>query len=122
MPEFIYFDLESARKLLPWLRDKLKRLQDLKAEVDELMDYGDRQQLVQYTAEIKKIIEEITQKGVIIRDIEMGLVDFPAIINDRPAFLCWKIDEDDIYYWHYTEEGFRGRKPIGNGENILSYT
>jgi hypothetical protein len=52
----------------------------------------------------------------------MGLVDFPAVINDRPAYLCWKIDEEDIMYWHYAEEGFRGRKKITGKEEILSLT
>ncbi|MEM4884696.1 MAG: DUF2203 family protein, partial [Saccharolobus sp.] len=70
--------------------------------------------------ETKRIIDEIVSKGIIIRDIDRGLVDFPAIINGKPAFLCWKIDDGDIYYWHYTNEGFIGRKRISERDDILS--
>lgn len=122
MPEFSYFDLKTARSLLPWLRERLEKLREMKIEVEEKLTVGEKQALIEYTANIKKIIDEITKKGIILRDIDMGLVDFPAIINGRPAFFCWKLDEEDIMYWHYIEEGFVGRKKLTGNEDLLSYT
>ncbi|AAK42325.1 Conserved hypothetical protein [Saccharolobus solfataricus P2] len=118
--EYPYFDLETARELLPWLRDRLIQLRKIKNEIELLLVNGDKYALQQYASETKKIIDEIISKGIILRDIDIGLVDFPAIINNKPAFFCWKIDENDIAYWHYMDEGFRGRKRLTGYEDILS--
>ncbi|WP_338604087.1 DUF2203 family protein [Sulfolobus tengchongensis] len=118
--EYPYFDLQTARELLPWLREQLIKLKKMKTEIEILLVNGDKYSLQYYASETKKIIDEIVSRGIILRDIDIGLVDFPAIINDKPAFLCWKLDERDILYWHYVNEGFRGRKRITGRENILS--
>jgi hypothetical protein len=119
--DYIYFDLNSARELLPWLKERLLKLKEIKYNTEEVLVNGDKKEIEKYILSVDKIVKEITKKGIIIRDPEIGLVDFPAIINDRPAYFCWKIDEDDIKYWHYAEEGYRGRKPITGKENILSF-
>ncbi|MCH4815902.1 MAG: DUF2203 family protein [Saccharolobus sp.] len=118
--EYPYFDLETAKQLLPWLRDRLIQLRKIKNEIEILLVNGDKYALQQYASATKKIIDEIISKGIILRDIDIGLVDFPAIINNKPAFFCWKIDEDEITYWHYMDEGFRGRKRLTGYEDILS--
>ncbi len=118
--EYLYFDLETARENLPWLKKRLLQLREIKNQIEMLLITGDKSALQSYAIETKRIIDEIISKGIIIRDIDIGLVDFPAIINDKPAFLCWKIDEKDIMYWHYTDEGFVGRKRLTGRENILS--
>lgn len=119
--EYIYFDLEQARKLLPWLKEKLRELIENITIAETAMEEGNYDILSEVSIAINKLINDITEKGVIIRDPKIGLVDFPAIINDRPAFLCWKLDEDDIQFWHYAEEGFAGRKRISGKEEILSF-
>lgn len=97
-------------------------MKKIKYLTEEALMKGDKEALIQYTIQIDRIVKEITQKGIIIRDPDMGLVDFPAVINNRPAYLCWKIDEKDIEFWHYAEEGFRGRKKINGKEDILALT
>ena len=67
-------------------------------------------------------MKEITRKGIVLRDVDLGLVDFPAIINGSPAYLCWRDDEVDIQYWHYADEGYSGRKRLTGKEDILSLT
>ncbi|MCI2415315.1 MAG: DUF2203 family protein [Candidatus Aramenus sp.] len=119
--EYIYFDLESARKLLPWLKSELQTLKQLRYSTEIVLVNGNKEELEKYAANIDKIVREITGKGIILRNPDIGLVDFPAVINGRPAYLCWKVDEDDIRYWHYVEEGFRGRKEITGKEDILSF-
>jgi len=120
--EYSYFDLNTARQLIPWLKNRLMAMKKIKYLTEEALMKGDKEALIQYTLQIDRIVKEITEKGIILRDPDMGLVDFPAVINNRPAYFCWKMDEKDIQYWHYTEEGFRGRKKLTGKEDILSFT
>ncbi|AEB95363.1 MAG: DUF2203 domain-containing protein [Metallosphaera sp.] len=119
--EFPYFDLKTAREILPWVKGKIMELRQAEINAQRALIDGKKEFIQSYTIKMDSILKELTEKGVIVRDIRMGLVDFPAVINDRPAYLCWKTDEDDIIYWHYTEEGFRGRKMITDKDVILSY-
>ena len=64
---------------------------------------------------------EIHENGINLRDLREILIDFPAVINNMPAYLCWTPDEVEISHWHYADEGFAGRKDINGSENILSY-
>jgi hypothetical protein len=61
---------------------------------------------------LKEIFEQVEEMGVLLKDLEIGLVDFPTHYQDREVCLCWKLGEDHIRFWHGMEEGFRGRKPI----------
>jgi hypothetical protein len=63
-------------------------------------------------AEIKEGVESIQSAGGLIKDPRAGLVDFFSIHDGRLVFLCWKLGEDRIRYWHTVEEGFRGRRPL----------
>jgi len=71
-----------------------------------------RERLERLSAELDATIAEINGHGVQIKDIERGLVDFPAIIGDREVFLCWEKDEDDIEFWHDLDTGYAGREPL----------
>lgn len=57
-------------------------------------------------------VAEIGDTGVILRDIHEGLLDFPSRENGFAYLLCWRMEEDDINYWHLSEDGFAGRKPL----------
>ncbi|BBD73799.1 hypothetical protein HS1genome_2188 [Sulfodiicoccus acidiphilus] len=118
--EYPYFDVETARELLPWLRDTLKKLREMKVEVEKNMVGGDRVLVLRYSMEIDRSLREIVSKGVVIRDLDKGLVDFPAVVNGRPAYLCWLIDEEDVSHWHYAEDGFKGRRRLTGEEEVLS--
>jgi hypothetical protein len=61
---------------------------------------------------IKAAIERIHSTGCLIKDLEAGLLDFPAIINNEEVYLCWKLGEDRIRFYHRQDEGFSGRKPL----------
>ena len=56
-----------------------------------------------------RIFDEI---GCVVKDLEIGLIDFPTLYRGREVYLCWKLDEPDIGFWHAVEDGFAGRKPI----------
>jgi hypothetical protein len=61
---------------------------------------------------MKSALERILSTGCVIKDLDVGLLDFPAVINNEEVFLCWKLGEDRIRFYHRQDEGFSGRKPL----------
>jgi len=61
---------------------------------------------------MEQAVRQIDAWGVTLRDIGTGLVDLPALANGRPIWLCWKLGEDDLAYWHELDAGVAGRKPL----------
>jgi hypothetical protein len=62
---------------------------------------------------VGEVVERLEQLGVVVKDADRGLVDFPALREDgEEVLLCWELGEDEIAYWHGLEEGFAGRKPL----------
>jgi hypothetical protein len=103
----------------------MKSVQDLKRRIDEKV-VGWQKELPDAPAEqaiakgqVDFLISEINQKlqkvvrmGVLPKDLDVGLVDFPARIEGKEGYLCWKVGEDRIRFWHGITEGFSGRKPL----------
>ncbi len=133
------FTLEEAQTLLPVLRSLLQRSIDGKKLIEqtekEFQDLNHRillsgglfvdvPKVARRRAERDKAIQgtkdalaEIEAIGVQVKDLDIGLLDFPCAVDDQIVLLCWKLGEETIQYWHGQEEGFRGRKPID--ERIL---
>ena len=63
-------------------------------------------------ARMHEVVARLVEWDVTLRDISAGLIDFPAFANGRPIWLCWRLGEDDIAWWHTSDEGFAGRKPL----------
>jgi hypothetical protein len=61
---------------------------------------------------LKNAMERIEELGVLVKDLDIGLVDFPTLFRGEEVYLCWRMDEDDIDHWHGVNEGFNGRRPI----------
>jgi hypothetical protein len=61
---------------------------------------------------LKSTVEQIAHIGCQLKDIDSGLIDFPTIYRDREVYLCWRLGEPAISFWHQVEDGFRGRRPI----------
>jgi hypothetical protein len=61
---------------------------------------------------LAKVVDEIASRGVEVKDPDEGLVDFPALRRGETVLLCWRLGEDEIAYWHTTEDGFGGRRPL----------
>jgi hypothetical protein len=78
-----------------------------KAEAERL-----REALEQAQREAAEILAEIASHGVQVKDADRGLLDFPTVVEGRPALLCWQVGEERIEFWHTIEDGFAGRRPI----------
>jgi hypothetical protein len=63
-------------------------------------------------ADMQETLAEFQRRRIFIKDLERGLVDFPAIIAGREVFLCWEQDEEDIEFWHDLDTGFTGRERL----------
>ena len=61
---------------------------------------------------VVRCVEDLQRLGVLVKDLDRGLVDFPALRGDEEVLLCWQVGEDEIAYWHGVDEGFAGRKPL----------
>lgn len=62
--------------------------------------------------QLARLVDEIGEHGAQVKDLDEGLVDFPALRGDETVLLCWKLGEDDIGFWHRVEDGFAGRRPL----------
>lgn len=71
-----------------------------------------RAQHQQLADTLKQALNRILETGCLIKDLEVGLLDFPALINNEEVYLCWRLGEDRIRFYHRQNEGFAGRKPL----------
>lgn len=128
------FTLSEAQTLLPVLEALLRRAQksgtraaEIEVELEQLRQkifllggvHVDVSTVARRRAERDKALQdtkdtlaEIDAIGVQVKDLEKGLLDFPCVMDGQTVLLCWKLGEKEIGYWHSTEEGFAGRKPI----------
>ncbi|HEY4002675.1 MAG TPA: DUF2203 domain-containing protein [Candidatus Xenobia bacterium] len=124
------YNRESANKLLPSLRQLLEEIVEKRREltaiqrqlhsrhmhpVDQLLADEDgrlSRRFEQLDEELFALIQQVQKTGAVVKDLEMGLIDFPAVVDRQPVYLCWKLGEDDIRFYHGVEEGFYGRKPL----------
>jgi hypothetical protein len=128
------FTLAEAQRLLPRLDTLLREAIGLKSEFEEagralkdlqerLMMLGGvlvdrekalavRQRRDAAAARLRSAIEAVQETGCIVKDLDIGLVDFPTLFRGEEVYLCWKLGEEGIGFWHGVDEGFRGRKAI----------
>jgi hypothetical protein len=135
MPRF--FTLEQAEKILPDVDSAIRRVISLKAEYEVLqsewesfserlvatggmrVDRGrvmEQKNSREETAlALKQAIDKVHEFGCLVKDLDIGLIDFPTLFQGEEVYLCWKLGEAGIGFWHGVNEGFRGRKPIDSG-------
>jgi hypothetical protein len=103
-----FFTPEEANKRLPEVRKLASQISELKKSLDagSLSDVDRRHALEQFST----LVTKLSDMGIELKDPDSGLLDFPAMKFAEPVYLCWKLGEDEILYWHGLTEGFRGRK------------
>jgi hypothetical protein len=77
----------------------------------------------QLAQSLKSALDRILETGCVIKDLDVGLLDFPSVIDNEEVYLCWKLGEDRIRFYHRQDEGFAGRKPldprdVGPGDQV----
>ena len=120
-----HYTLEEARALLPsvrqWLEElshRRERLKTLDKRVGHLLSSGDDaggpsvNQLIRILAQCKAVLQRFRSREIQIKDLNRGLLDFPAWRDGREIFLCWEKEEEDIAYWHDLESGYAGRERL----------
>jgi hypothetical protein len=107
--------LEDLRKRLPRLREARRRVVGASARITDAVasDGGGVAGTDWFKAqtELKSEIEHLAKEGILLRDPEAGLVDFPADREGRRVFLCWQLGEDEVRFFHEETSGFSNRKP-----------
>ena len=120
-----HYTLDEARALLPQIRGWLKRLREALARLakhdkrlQDLSEPGRElggeavNKWVRNLADLKEVLLEFERREIQIKDLDRGLMDFPAILDGKEVFLCWEQKEDDIGFWHELDSGFGGREPL----------
>lgn len=121
-----YFTVAEANALLPQLKVLLERLLAARQRIiDDRQTWepliekagsnggGVRgQKLYRDSEKIRLTIEQVNEWGIEIKDLDTGLVDFPHLRNGREVYLCWRMGEPRVAYWHDVNSGFAGRQPL----------
>jgi hypothetical protein len=115
--EPILIQMIESRRKLGELEDDLSALQERILRSGGLLVSYDKTARVRIernrlSEAIQSSLEQIHSTGCVVKDIEVGLLDFPARINGEQVYLCWKLGEDRIRFYHRQDEGFSRRKPI----------
>ena len=132
MPRF--FTLQEAEQLLPRVESSIRDAISLKTEYQQaeaewkgfaqrvtllggvLVDHSQlREQKANrelIASRLQEVLEKIQEYGCVVKDLDIGLIDFPTQFHGEEVYLCWKLGEPGIRFWHGVHEGFRGRKPI----------
>ena len=72
----------------------------------------DAEQMEREAEAVETAVNELSELGVLVKDLDRGLVDFPALRQGEEVLLCWQVGEDEVAFWHGLDEGFAGRKPL----------
>jgi hypothetical protein len=120
-----HYTRDEARALLPQLRKWLEKLGELRQDQERLdkrltslmsegNDIGGEQvnKWIRTLAAMQEVLMEFHKREIFIKDLDRGLVDFPAVIGGKEVFLCWERDEDDIEFWHDLDTGYGGRERL----------
>ena len=127
-----YFTVDQANRLLPVLIPLLEELRALKRRVDDLQDEQRRlfekartnghnraAEVADLAGQTERLINETGERlariralGVEVKDIELGLIDFLSLHRGQRVYLCWKLGEPSVRFWHTLEGGYAGRQPI----------
>ena len=124
-----YFTVESAQKQIQTIKKSLLKLQNLKKTIDAILSVSIDPREIEYNEfvetntklnkefpklsyEFYKELEKLERIGCLIKDLELGLIDFYYKFEGRDIFLCWKLGEDKIRAWHEINAGFGGESPL----------
>ena len=123
MDESPEFSADEANRLLPGLIESLGRIRDARQVI---LAGGERlrrsaphdgggavsKEYWDALSTLRREVEAMSTRGIVLRDPESGLLDFPGKVEGREVFLCWRLGEDRVGWWHGLDSGFAGRRPL----------
>lgn len=134
-----YFKLQEAEELLPQVENWLQQARERKQATDKLDQelsqaagkimflggsippYAElarkKAEREQSAAKMDEAVNKIQEFGCLVKDLDMGLIDFPSLLEGEEVYLCWKLGEPRIEYWHRIDEGFAGRKRLDDSSS-----
>lgn len=105
--------LRSDRDAIAQEQHELERLRGSNGKSSHVAEQERRElRIRELVRRMEAAVRQIDAWGVTLRDIGLGLVDLPALVNGRPVWLCWKLGEGEIAWWHEYEAGIAGRRPL----------
>jgi hypothetical protein len=122
-----HYTLEQASAARPWVAERVNWIRDAQARLASLGSRASEAiagldveaggsypgvEVARALVELSRAVGELEAVDIVVRDVERGLIDFPAIRDGEEVYLCWLLDETEIGYWHYPEAGFAGRRPL----------
>ncbi len=122
-----HYTLEQANAVRSWVSERVGWVRDARAQLVAIgprasdaisaldVDSGGSypgSDVARPLVELSRALGELQAVEIVLRDIDRGLVDFPAIREGEEIYLCWLLDEDEIRFWHEPEAGFAGRRPL----------
>jgi hypothetical protein len=122
-----FYTPQQANDLLPEIKKRLIKIINKRNEIVMIQNelnsiisdnrsfeifFGKKNELNTIISSLYKEIEEVEELGVLIKSLDEGLVDFASKRFDEEVWLCWKVEEETIKFWHGKNEGFIGRKPL----------
>lgn len=128
MPHGRHYTAEQATAAIPWVRERIERLRSAReglndeeartalSEAGPTNGGGEPGRLVSSAfLAMRDALAELREMEVVLRDLDRGLVDFPALRDGHEIYLCWVEHEDEVCFWHEPDAGFAGRRPLDDG-------
>ncbi len=120
------FDVDEANRTLPLVSrivrdivDVNTQMRDAHLQAQRLVEDGDSEQaekcqdrMQELSYQRDEFVDELQRLGIELKDPNLGLIDFPAMLDGRIVYLCWKLGEEKISHWHELTAGFGGRQPV----------
>ena len=100
MADAVTYSVDEARALLPESRSTLLALAVERRRPSDASD------------DVMALLDHLRSLGVMVRDLDAGLVDIPTVRDGEPAWLCWRLSDPELAWWHTTSEGFASRRPL----------
>ena len=120
-----HYTRDEARALLPQIKLWLKRIVQLRGQLEKHeqrlaaltepgRDLGGEavNTWLRTLTDVKEAFSEFQKREIQVKDLDRGLIDFPAFVAGKEVFLCWEQDEEDIEFWHDLDTGYGGREPL----------
>jgi hypothetical protein len=103
-------DYQEAEQAIQAIAQRVALMGGMLVNREQAIDAKNRRDAV--AAKLRAAIEQVQEFGCVIKDLDMGLIDFPTLLRGVEVYLCWKLGEPKIAFWHGVDEGYRGRKAI----------